>query len=109
MESKKNEVHKLLKYGEGNSTSRKELERKCGISDRSVRQYISALRDDGIPICSYSNHAGYFIADTDKHIDHYLNENHKRAMVILKRNKKVQEGYGRRAYDYTLLDLMEET
>ena len=109
LDGRKNRILRLLKYGESNSVSRKELERKCGISDRAVRNCIASMRNDGIPVCSNSKTSGYFIADTDEEVDHFLNENHKRAMVLLRINKKVSEGYGRSAYDYSLLDLVEES
>ena len=108
MGPRKRKIHGLLKYGESSSVSRKELERKVGISDRSVRSCIAALREEGIPVCSNSHTSGYFIADTEEEVDHFLNENHKRAMVLLRINKKVSEGYGKTAYDYDLLDLVEE-
>jgi|LGOV01.1.fsa_nt_gb biotin operon repressor len=108
MGPRKKKIHGMLKYGESNSVSRKELERKVGISDRAVRNCISSLRTDGIPVCSNSGTSGYFIADSNDEVDHFLNENHKRAMVLLTINKKVREGYGKAAYDYDLLDLVEE-
>ena len=54
MGPRKKKIHGILKYGESNSVSRKELERKCGISDRAVRSCIADLRNDGIPVCSNS-------------------------------------------------------
>ena len=108
MIARKKKILGMLRYGESNSIPRRELVKRCCISDRSVRSCIAELRNDGIPVCSNSKTSGYFIADSDDEVDHFLNENHKRAMVLLSINKKVSEGYGRTAYDYDLLDLVED-
>lgn len=96
-----------LQRGEGNSKSRERLSKEIGVSDRALRNCIAALRKEGIPVCSNSKNSGYYIANTNEEIKHFVNENHKKAMVMLHINKKVQEGFGKTGYYYNLEDLVK--
>jgi biotin operon repressor len=98
-----------LLQGEDNSKSRERLRKEIGVSDRALRNCIAALRKDGVPVCSNSKNSGYYIAKTNEEIRHFVNENHKKAMVMLHINKKVQEGFGKTGYYYNLEDLVKSS
>ena len=73
-----------LKEGKENAISRSTLKQITGVSDRTNRKAIELLiREDLVPICSYSSGKGYFIANTVEEAQHTLNERHKRAMKHL--------------------------
>ena len=102
-------LYRSLMPGEGNSKSREKLINEIGISDRALRYCIAALRKDGIPVCSNSKNPGYYIASTKEELKHFVNENHKKAMVMLHINKRVQEGFGKTGYYYNLEDLVKSS
>jgi biotin operon repressor len=109
MDRTKLKLYRSLMPGECNSKSREKLTKEIGISDRALRNYIAALRRDGIPVCSNSKNPGYYIANTDEEVTHFINENHKKAMVMLHINKKVKEGFGKTGYYYNLEDLVKSS
>lgn len=55
--------------------------------DRSVRSAVRKLMKNGLPILSSSTCAGYYICDTQAEIEQPYNENKKRALSILARQK----------------------
>ena len=67
----------LLRYlkdrhtGEENAVFSRELEYMLDMSGRDIRRVISALRKDGVPICS-DFHKGYYYAEKRSEIDSTL-------------------------------------
>lgn len=61
--------HYLRQYhtGIGNAVYSRELERLFSIDGRNLRRKISALRMDGVPICS--GDTGYYFADSQEEIN----------------------------------------
>ena len=53
--------------GKRNAVYSRELERLFSIDGRNLRRKISALRQDGYPICS--DESGYYYAETQTEID----------------------------------------
>lgn len=53
--------------GKRNAVYSRELERLFSIDGRNLRRKISALRQDGYPICS--DESGYYYAETQKEIN----------------------------------------
>lgn len=53
--------------GKGNAIHSKELEKLFLLDGRNIRRKISALRQDGFPICS--DETGYYYADNQKEIN----------------------------------------
>jgi hypothetical protein len=53
--------------GKRNAVYSRELERLFSIDGRNLRRKISALRQDGYPICS--DESGYYYADNQKEIN----------------------------------------
>ncbi len=53
--------------GKRNAVHSKELERRFSLDNRSVRRKISALRQEGYPICS--GDIGYYYAESQKEIN----------------------------------------
>lgn len=98
------EILFLLRTGKANAISRNELETKTGISDRMIRRYINKLRKEGVPVMSHSDSKGYYIADTEEELKHFLNENEKRSKDSLYINKQVKEGFKRMKQGYPLID-----
>ena len=76
--NKEKEIYEYLKQnhtGKENAVFSKALEQRFSMSDRSLRRVISALRRDGLPVCSGCK--GYFLGSTQKEIDRtasWLNE-----------------------------------
>ena len=64
---------KILEYlqehhvGKENAVQSKQLEKKFGLTGRSLRRRIAQLRQNGFPICSDSN--GYFLAEAQNEIN----------------------------------------
>lgn len=50
-------------HGAGHGITAKELAAKAGVSERDVRQHVTALREEGIAVCGRPK-TGYFIAAT---------------------------------------------
>ena len=84
--------------------TRQELVMKTGLSDRMIRRSISQLRKQGVAIISTSDSSGYFIADTEEELNHFLAENTKRAKDLLYMCKQVKEGYAKEHQEYPLLE-----
>ena len=53
--------------GKGNAIHSKELEKLFLLDGRNIRRKISAMRQDGFPICS--DETGYYYADNQKEIN----------------------------------------
>jgi hypothetical protein len=60
---------------------------------RALRHLITAMREEGIPICSTSSMTGggyYLAAGTSELVD-YLRKTERRALLILMRNSKIKK------------------
>ncbi len=59
----------LKKYhtGKGNAVHSKELERIFSLDGRNLRRKVSALRQDGFPICSDED--GYYYAESQSEVN----------------------------------------
>ncbi len=60
---------------------------------REIRKLITALRNEGRPICSISNRngGGYYLAAAGSELEEYLKNNERRALRILARNSKIKK------------------
>lgn len=69
MDKKKAICEYLRKHhiGRENAIHSKELEKLFMLDGRNIRRKISALRQDGFPICS--DETGYYYADSQKEIN----------------------------------------
>lgn len=63
-----------------------------GTGDRRVREAISMLRDDGLPILSTSHGRGYWLATTMEEYDAFEREYLSRAYKQIGTAKKMREG-----------------
>lgn len=70
--------------------SRSYLSNQLQLSDRTVRQLISELRNQGIPICSNSRTGGYWIAKDKDEIQQTINEYRHRAFNMLITARKIE-------------------
>lgn len=63
MNTKEKNIYDYLKanhIGKTNAIHSKQIEERFGIGSRTLRSYISSMRQEGVPICS--NEKGYWIA-----------------------------------------------
>jgi len=88
-----NPVYQHLKHGQANAISRQALKELTGLSDRRIRRDIQELRNKGIPIISTSDSKGYYLAESNEEVRHYIAETRSRAMKLLNTANKVQIGY----------------
>ncbi len=60
---------------------------------RAIRRVITALRREGVPICSSAaqNGGGYYLAAAGSELRGYLRRQKLRALKILARNAKIQK------------------
>jgi hypothetical protein len=60
---------------------------------RALRYLITALREDGVPICSTSSQhgGGYYIAAAGSEFVDFLRKTERRALLILMRNSKMKK------------------
>lgn len=61
----KDEIKALLETGA--RLSRKDLARHTGSKDRTIRDAISELRDEGVPICTDRTEGGYYIGTREEY------------------------------------------
>lgn len=79
-----NYKEKLVSLLSENPVSRRCLSTKLGLSDRAVRNLITELRYQGVPICSSSQADGYWLARDKKEIEQTAREYRSRAIKQLK-------------------------
>ena len=60
---------------------------------RALRHLITALREDGVPICSTSSQhgGGYYIAAAGSEFIDFLRKTERRALLILMRNARMKK------------------
>jgi hypothetical protein len=60
---------------------------------RALRHLITALREDGVPICSTSSQhgGGYYIAAAGSEFIEFLRKTERRALLILMRNARMKK------------------
>lgn len=59
---------------------------------RNLRHLITAMRDEGVPICSVSSsNGGYYLAAAGSEMADFLRKNEGRALRILMRNAKMKK------------------
>lgn len=60
---------------------------------RQLRRLITALRSDGVPICSSASHTGggYFVASAGSELSDYCGQMRSRALGILKRESRLRK------------------
>lgn len=59
---------------------------------RALREVITDLRAEGVPICSAADRAGggYYLAAAGSELQDYLRRSERRALKILKRNARIK-------------------
>ncbi|HOL44534.1 MAG TPA: hypothetical protein PK659_09800 [Methanothrix sp.] len=60
---------------------------------RAIRQIITDLRSEGVPICSVTSQdgGGYYLAAAGSELADYLRRAERRALKILKRNAQIKK------------------
>lgn len=71
--------------------SREDLSRLLGLSDRRMRDHISFLRMNGIPICNTQDGSGYFIPATKEEVLAQMKQTRSRAMKELAQIRALKE------------------
>ena len=85
---------KILEYigtGRENAVSRKELEMRMGLPDRTIRNMIEAARREGAVIVNKGDGEGYYLSDDINDIRHQYKMNNSRAMSILVQQKHLRK------------------
>ena len=72
----------LLRRGEKNAVSRKDLCAVMEMSDRSMRKAVSLARLEGLCICNTQNGDGYFLGDTVAELKKQYNQVESRGRHI---------------------------
>ena len=83
-------VLEYLKTGKENAVSRRELEMRMGLPDRTIRNMIEAARREGALIVNLGNGEGYYISEDLNDIRHQYKMNNSRAMSILVQQKHLR-------------------
>ena len=83
-------VAQYLGYGEQNAVKRKDLPRIMGMSDREARRYFEAAKLEGLPVCSFPDGKGYYIADTEAEADRQIAQNAARIQSLQQQNWNLQ-------------------
>lgn len=78
--------------------------------DRGIRMAVRRLMKNGLPILSSSTSAGYYICDRAEEIEQPYNENKKRALSILARQKgfEIMQNFINGQIEITEIDLSSE-
>ncbi len=81
-------ILKMLKSGEKNAISRKDLVRSLKTSDRVIREVITSLTDQGYPIISNTKTGGYYYPESVEECERYIKmlNSYIRSFAIRKRN-----------------------
>jgi len=60
---------------------------------RGIRRLITALRNEGRPICSVAHRTGggYYLAAAGSELEVYLKNNERRALRVLARNSRIKK------------------
>lgn len=79
-------IAEILKSGEKNAMTGRELAERCGLDMRTITAQIERERRAGQPICAKSRgeKCGYFLAETQEELDLYCNAIRKRAGELFK-------------------------
>lgn len=85
------QIENYIPIGRENAVKREELARRCGLSDRKMRQEIMRARQRGVLIINLQDGAGYYRSEELADVRKQYRQNHSRAMDIL-----VQQKYLRR-------------
>lgn len=64
--------------GAENAISKEEICRKTRLNERTVREVIAELREEGYLIISTSKSKGYYFPNSKKEAEHFVNEMEKR-------------------------------
>lgn len=103
-------IIQLIDKGYLNMTIDKKTNEKKLPDDRGIRNAVRKLMKNGLPILSSSTSAGYYICDSIKEIEQPKNENKKRALAILARQKgfEMMTSFINGQIDITEIDLKDE-
>lgn len=99
--SNKGKVLGLIGYGKTWGCTRMMLRMRTGLTDRTVRNIIEKLREDGHLICNDQDGNGYYLPESDADVLRQYRRDCARAMSILKRLKAFR-------YEVRLMEQKEE-
>ena len=80
-----------IPYGHENAIGRKELARRCGLGDRSMRRQIFVARQAGNAIINMQDGAGYYQSDELAHLRIQYRQNESRAKAILAQQERLKK------------------
>ena len=95
---KKNELKGILireiPIGRKNSVMSKYLEEVAGVKGSTIRDAISDLRAEGVPICSCAN--GYFWAESETDVKQTVAMLNHRCYKMIRASKGMEKGYAKK-------------
>lgn len=80
----------ILDFGAEHAISRRELARKLGTNDRTMREWIEQARAEGMVIANDQNGMGYYRPDTKEELERLHKQNQSRALSILRQQKHIR-------------------
>lgn len=84
-----------LKEGKKNAITRKSLVERLQVNDRELRKMIQELRNEGFPILSSADNAGYYLPDNGDTGEHecleFIAQQKSRAMKCFESTKGIRK------------------
>lgn len=79
-------IAEILRDGERNAMTGRELAQRCGLDIRTITEQIERERRAGQPICAKTRgeRCGYFLAETQEELDQYCEDIRQRAVELFK-------------------------
>jgi Mn-dependent DtxR family transcriptional regulator len=82
-------LHMLEQASRDEPVTREDIRRTFRVPDRSAREMIERLRDNGYPVIGTSDTKGYWIAGSDAEMEMFIRNYTAKARTIQKRAEKM--------------------
>jgi biotin operon repressor len=79
-----------IPVGRKNAVRRYTLSMALNIPDRSLRNIIEGLQNQGYQIINFQNGEGYFLAETPEEVLHYRAQERKRGRSLIDKARRIK-------------------